>query len=93
LSDDTSLQLNRLFNGLIWPAIAGNVAWALFTVAISLKNIDFTCPVYANLAALLFVAWYLMYNWAFDEPPPPKESEIKKENFLIGPSNAFLPSR
>lgn len=52
--------MHKLFSGLIWPAIAGNVAWALFTVAI-LEGISF--QTFPRLLSLTLVAGYLMLSW------------------------------
>ena len=51
----------ELFLGLIWPAAAGNVAWALLQVALDRDKYE---PVYrADLAILALVAIYLAVDW------------------------------
>jgi hypothetical protein len=51
----------RLFKDLIWPAAAGNVGWAFFTIALQdeLKQTD----TWAKLIVLALVAFYLGMDW------------------------------
>jgi hypothetical protein len=53
--------MERLFQNVIWPAAAGNVAWAFFTVITKPEwsEGDF----WARLLVLLFVAVYLGADW------------------------------
>jgi hypothetical protein len=50
----------HLFQNLIWPAVAGNVAWAFFSVAV---GEPMACTVAARLTALFLVAGYLIADW------------------------------
>ncbi len=52
--------MNRLFEGVIWPAVAGNVAWAFFYV---LVTEPLTGPVLVRLVMLVALAVYLMAAW------------------------------
>jgi hypothetical protein len=65
----------KIFQNLIWPAAAGNVAWAFFTVAI---KEDITCSVLATMISLLLIAAYLAADWAvtasMNYPPKLKTS-------------------
>jgi hypothetical protein len=53
--------VNDLFQNLIWPAAAGNVAWAFFTVAVQEKWAE--RGVRARLVVLCMLAVYLAANW------------------------------
>lgn len=55
----------KLLHGLIWPAVAGSVVWAFFTVAIDKWSAigDAGYLVIAQLVALLFFAVYLAADW------------------------------
>src|SRR5437870_1370028 len=52
--------MKRLFHNVIWPAIAGSVAWAFFTV---LVEADLHHAFWAKLLALSAVAVYLAVDW------------------------------
>jgi hypothetical protein len=52
--------MKDLFQNLIWPAAAGNVAWAFFTVSLGEA---YTNPNFARLAVLFLLAVYLASNW------------------------------
>jgi len=57
--------VKNLFQNLIWPAAAGNVAWAFFTVAV---QETWAAPgVFARLAVLLVLAVYLAIDWMSTE--------------------------
>src|SRR5258705_1440010 len=53
--------MKRLFQNVIWPAIAGSVAWAFFTVLVDARWSDYVF--WAKLLALLAVAVYLAVDW------------------------------
>lgn len=53
--------MKRLFQNVIWPAIAGSVAWAFFTVLVEAHWLDHTF--WARLLALFAVAVYLAVDW------------------------------
>jgi hypothetical protein len=67
-------MLINLFQGLIWPAVAGNVAWAFFSVAVSE---DWDCTVCARLTALSLVALYLILDWMRGEAVRAKLIAVK----------------
>ena len=50
----------RLLQELVWPAAAGNVAWALFTIAIQEPWSQNTV---ARVLVLIFLAIYLAVEW------------------------------
>lgn len=55
--------MKKLFQDLIWPAAAGNVAWSFFTVAI---GEDWSCrSVGARLIVLSLLALYLALDWLY----------------------------
>jgi hypothetical protein len=57
--------MKKLFQSLIWPAAAGNVAWAFFTVAV---QETWAAPtVAARLTVLLLLAVYLALDWMSTE--------------------------
>jgi hypothetical protein len=66
-----STWTDKLFSGLIWPAIAGNIAWSFFSVLLDPLP-DFRAPVdwqtVGRLVMLAFLAIYLMMAWDPDEP-------------------------
>jgi hypothetical protein len=53
--------MKKLFQNLVWPAAAGNVAWAFFTVAV--QETWAARGVAARLAMLLLLAVYLALDW------------------------------
>lgn len=53
--------MKRIFQNVIWPAIAGNVAWAFFTVLVEANWLDHAFL--ARLLSLLAVATYLATDW------------------------------
>lgn len=55
----------KLLHGLIWPAVAGSVVWAVCTVAVDRWSAigDAGYLVIAQLVALLFFAVYLAAGW------------------------------
>jgi len=57
----------KLLQNLIWPAVAGNVVWAFFTVAIAKwsKFSDDGFLVLAQLVALAFLGLYLAADWLY----------------------------
>ena len=52
--------MGRLFQNVMWPAAAGNVAWAFFTVIATEETTGDSC---ANLVTLFFLAVYLGADW------------------------------
>lgn len=56
-----------LFQSVIWPAIAGNVAWALLTVALLEFGQNPRSFYYERLALLAIVAAYLFLDWTNTE--------------------------
>lgn len=74
--------MQKLFQNLIWPAVAGNVAWAFFSVIIMENWSD--KGVIARLAALLLLAIYLCYDWLRNE----SEIDNLKKHYWVG--DAFL---
>lgn len=52
--------MKALFQSVVWPAVAGNVAWAFFTIAIEKWNKTGIAPV---LAVLALAAVYLALDW------------------------------
>ncbi|MCI0559460.1 MAG: hypothetical protein MN733_13280 [Nitrososphaera sp.] len=52
----------NLFDDLIWPACAGNVAWAFFSLALDQNNLS-DSDVDARLMVLFLLAIYLTVNW------------------------------
>jgi hypothetical protein len=57
----------KLLHGLIWPAVAGSVVWAFFTVAVDRESAigDGDYLVIAQLVALFFFAAYLAADWRY----------------------------
>ena len=53
--------MQKLFQNVIWPAIAGSVAWAFFTVLVEADWLDYAF--WARLLALFAVSVYLAVNW------------------------------
>ncbi|MEZ0129437.1 hypothetical protein AB9T88_06540 [Flavobacterium sp. LBUM151] len=74
-------QTHKLFQNLIWPAVAGNVAWSFFSILISdfptKDNFTFT-----RLILLLLLAIYLGDDWIVTE----KEADNLKDLYWIGDS-------
>lgn len=64
----------NLFQNLIWPAVAGNVAWSFFTVAVQ----ECWCDegVQARLVVLVSIAVYLGIDWM--------RTEARRENLKPG---------
>jgi hypothetical protein len=52
--------MGRLFQNVMWPAAAGNVAWAFFTVIATEGTSGDSC---AKLVTLFFLAIYLGADW------------------------------
>ena len=52
--------MGKLFQNVIWPAAAGNVAWAFFTV---IATEGTSGDSWAKLATLFFLAIYLGADW------------------------------
>jgi len=67
--------MDLLFKNLVWPAIAGNVAWSFFSVAIGEQ---LSCSVVARLTTLLLIAIYLMAAWVRD-----REAQSKLAYFTL----------
>ena len=53
--------MKRLFHNVVWPAVAGNVAWAFFTVLEEAKWCD--QAFWIRLASLMAVGVYLAADW------------------------------
>lgn len=71
---DKHALINSALRQLFWPAAAGNVAWALFTVG--LGNNLLSGEVWPRFLILLFLASYLACDWVwttarFDEQTKP----------------------
>lgn len=52
--------MKNLFQNVIWPAVAGNVAWAFFYVAVQESR---SKSVVARLFLLFLLAFYLGFDW------------------------------
>ena len=63
---------SSVLKGLLWPAIAGNVVWAFFNVAIAE---EWSSAVAARLASLVLLAFYLIFAWKRDRD---------KQNVTVG---------
>lgn len=72
--------MKKLFQNLIWPAVAGNVTWAFFTVAVSEQWND--TGVIPRLLSLILIAVYLCYDWITTEEAGEKKK--LKENYWVG---------
>lgn len=70
--------MKNLFHNLIWPAAAGNVAWAFFTVAIEESWAE--SAVLARLSLLLVLSVYLASDWIATE----KEFHRLKPHYWVG---------
>jgi len=57
----TRSAVTHLFQDLIWPAAAGNVAWSFFTMAVGEKWLDPGVP--ARLLVIFLLAIYLGVDW------------------------------
>lgn len=57
-------QASKLFQSVIWPAAAGNVAWSFFTVALEDGVTQATIP---KLAVLGLLSIYLGADWLMTE--------------------------
>lgn len=56
----------RLLQELVWPAAAGNVAWALLTLVTSnLGNSELTGNEWARILTLVLVSFYLAKDWKY----------------------------
>jgi hypothetical protein len=53
--------ISHLFQDLIWPAAAGNVAWSFFSIAVGEEW--FPPLTRARLTVLLLLAVYLAVDW------------------------------
>lgn len=83
----------KLLQGLIWPAVAGNVVWAFFTVAIGKWNKLANCDslVIAQLVALVSLGVYLAADWWYTNDM--KEKNEKNKDIMkrcCWPFDAFL---
>jgi hypothetical protein len=56
-----------LFQSVIWPAVAGNVAWAIFTVAVLEFGENPRSFYFERLALLVTVTAYLFLDWTNTE--------------------------
>jgi len=59
----TNMSKKDLLHNLIWPAVAGNVAWAFFTVLITevlVAKVHIGPMIFGRLTALLFLSIYLI---------------------------------
>lgn len=67
----TKSNAKKAFHGLIWPAVGGNVAWSVITLAVYPPTIpiELGVTVGARLAALTLIAVYLIGDWlrTYDE--------------------------
>lgn len=71
--------IHKLFQNLIWPAVAGNVAWSFFSIIImEFPSVDIF--VYTRLVLLFLLAIYLGDDWMVTE----KEADNLKDNYWIG---------
>ena len=77
----------KLFQNLIWPAVAGNIAWAFFSLIITKSDTITDISVYTRLIVLFFLAIYLGEDWLTTE----KESEFLKKNYWIGDAFHVMP--
>jgi len=71
-------DMNKLFQNLVWPAVAGNVVWAFFSIAIAEHWAD--KGVIPRLLSLLLLSIYLCYDWTTTDV----EGDKLKENYWIG---------
>jgi hypothetical protein len=55
--------MEALLQSVIWPAIAGNVAWAFFTIAVQEYTSRYSGPFYERLTLLGILAAYLFLDW------------------------------
>jgi hypothetical protein len=56
-------SIKTLFQGLLWPAIAGNVVWSFFTVLFE-KDIAFnSINTWSRVFSLALIATYLCLEW------------------------------
>lgn len=62
----------KAFHGLIWPAVGGNVAWSVISLAVYPPTIpdELGITVGARLVTLSLLAVYLIFDWlrTYDEP-------------------------
>lgn len=65
-----SHPLLKLFQDLLWPAVAGNVLWSFFTLWIDVyfpppsdKPIGFPADAHARILVLALLGVYLCYDW------------------------------
>lgn len=70
--------MKKLFQNLIWPAVAGNVAWSFFTIAIYESwTADGVIP---RLLALLLLSVYLCFDWTTTDV----ENDKLKDWYWVG---------
>ncbi len=55
--------MGRFFHSVAWPAVAGNVVWAFFTVLIDANDARGGDSHWAKLVALLVLGFYLCIDW------------------------------
>jgi len=60
-------RVKELFSDLVWPAAAGNVAWAFATVSLSES---WSADTLSRLFLLLMIAFYLGIGWNRLSPSP-----------------------
>lgn len=59
---DSMANAHRSFEQLFWPAVAGNVAWSLYSVAIPSPG-EIQTEIGSRFCSLLLLAWYSWYGW------------------------------
>lgn len=53
--------MNKLFNSLVWPAVAGNILWSLFSLLIGASpSVDNPGP---RIVVLVLLGAYLCFDW------------------------------
>ncbi len=57
----------NLFSSVIWPAVAGNVAWAFFSVLVLEGDLSPRSFYFERLGLLAIVAAYLFLDWTHTE--------------------------
>lgn len=75
-------RYHKLFQNLIWPAVAGNVIWATFSIGIEYNYHNGNLDSLWRILSLLILSIYLVSDWMTSE----KELRNLKSNYWIGDS-------
>ena len=91
MSTNLNPNVPTLFQNLLWPAAAGNVAWSLIstlTQLISEVSSANTESLWAKAASLLLLSWYMGTHWWREQNGP--KAQDRSAKYWVGDGGLLL---